>query len=287
VLLPEFCQFQFPQIVFNILASVKFNEPLKEAAAINITGTKRVLDLVQQIQHLKAFVHISTLYSNCHIRQIGEIVYKPEVSCANFLNIIENLDVLTLERYGQCLMQKMPNTYTLTKRYSEELVNERCQCCLRAGIFRPPILMNTYREPCSGWTDNLYGPGAISVGAVRGFIHCIFGDADKVANLVPVDYCVNALVAVAWDIGQKQLGTVPVYNYIYQENNLTWGQYMAMIPRGFHEPLDKCVWYYSYIIVKRRLIFKVVSLLVHTLPGYLVDLVAVILGRERRSAAVS
>jgi alcohol-forming fatty acyl-CoA reductase len=267
--------------VFNIVASVKFNEPLKEAAAVNILGTKRVLDLIQQIQHMKAFVHISTLYSNCHLAEIGEMVYKSELPCAKFLNIIQNFDSSTLDKYGQGLLQGMPNTYTLTKRYSEELVDERSQY-LRAGIFRPPILMNTYHDPFCGWTDNLYGPAAIAVGAARGFIHCIYGDADKVANLVPVDYCVSALVAVAWDIGQKPLGTVPVYNYIYRENNLTWGQYMAMIPRGFHEPLDKCVWYYSYIIVKRKYTFKVVSWLVHTLPSYLIDLLTVISGRERR-----
>jgi alcohol-forming fatty acyl-CoA reductase len=267
--------------VFNIVASVKFNEPLKEAATVNIIGTKRVLDLVQQVQHLKAFVHISTLYSNCHLKEIGEMVYRPEISCAKFLNIIENFDSLTLEKYGQGLLQGMPNTYTLTKRYSEELVIERSQC-LRAGIFRPPILMNTYQSPFAGWTDNLYGPASIAVGATRGFIHCIYGDAEKVANLVPVDYCVNALVAVAWDIGQKKPGNVPVYNYIYRENNLTWGQYMALIPRGFHEPLDKSVWYYSYTIVKRRLLFKVVSSLVHTFPGYLFDLFAETFGREQK-----
>ncbi len=79
------------------------------------------------------------------------------------------------------LVGRMPNTYTMTKRCSEDLVNHRAHC-LPAGIFRPPIgngffifvpnldrkvylfffffcsgrlVLSTYKEPVAGWTDNL------------------------------------------------------------------------------------------------------------------------------------
>lgn len=36
---------------------------------------------------------------------------------------------------------------------------------------------------------------------------------------------------------------LPVYNYIYENNNLTWGKYMSLVRCGLHEPLDKALWY--------------------------------------------
>lgn len=36
---------------------------------------------------------------------------------------------------------------------------------------------------------------------------------------------------------------IPVYNYIYDKNNLTWGKYMHSVRKGLHQPLDKSFWY--------------------------------------------
>lgn len=36
---------------------------------------------------------------------------------------------------------------------------------------------------------------------------------------------------------------IPVYNYIYDKNNLTWGKYMHFVRKGLHQPLDKAIWY--------------------------------------------
>lgn len=67
----------------------------------------------------------------------------------------------------------------------------------------PFSVLSTYKEPVPGWTDNLYGPSGICSGAVRGLVHVIFGDSQKVANLVPADYCVNAMISAAWDINRR------------------------------------------------------------------------------------
>lgn len=47
----------------------------------------------------------------------------------------------SLEKIEHCLKQNMPNTYTFTKKCSENLVNHRAHL-LPAGIFRPPISTN-------------------------------------------------------------------------------------------------------------------------------------------------
>lgn len=38
------------------------------------------------------------------------------------------------------------------------------------------------------------------------------------------------------------MAELPVYNYIFDQNNLTWGQYMYLARKGFHEPFDKALW---------------------------------------------
>lgn len=35
---------------------------------------------------------------------------------------------------------------------------------------------------------------------------------------------------------------LPVYNYVSDENNITWGQYMHLARQGYHEPFDKALW---------------------------------------------
>lgn len=48
--------YAFYQIVFNVVASVKFNEKLRDAVDINVLGTKKVLDLVMGMKHLKVSI---------------------------------------------------------------------------------------------------------------------------------------------------------------------------------------------------------------------------------------
>lgn len=65
------------------------------------------------------------------------------------------------------------------------------------------IVLSTYKEPVPGWTDNLYGPSGLCVAVARGYAHVMFGRGNRRANLVPADYCVNALIATAWDINRR------------------------------------------------------------------------------------
>lgn len=64
-------------------------------------------------------------------------------------------------------------------------------------------VLSTYKQPVPGWTDNLYGPSGICVGTVRGYVHAIYGNEKKKANIVPADYCVNAMISAAWDVQRR------------------------------------------------------------------------------------
>jgi fatty acyl-CoA reductase len=109
--------------------------------------------------------------------------------------------------------------------------------------------MGVYKDPLPGYTDNVNGPSGIVAWTVRGYIHTIWGNKNNRANIVPVDYCINAMLVATWDVylnyenRLKQSQKIPIYNYIFMENNLTWGQYMSLIPLGFHQPLEKFAWF--------------------------------------------
>ena len=60
-------------------------------------------------------------------------------------------------------------------------------------------MISTAHEPVRGWIDNLYGPGGVVLGAGSGLIHTVHADVNKVADLVPVDMTVNALIAATWE----------------------------------------------------------------------------------------
>jgi len=65
-------------------------------------------------------------------------------------------------------------------------------------------VITTYREPVTGWIDNMYGPCGVIVGIGSGVLRVFTGDMDNKAHIVPVDMCVNALLASAWDIARNK-----------------------------------------------------------------------------------
>lgn len=74
---------------------------------------------------------------------------------------------------------------------------------------------------------------------------------------------------------------LPVYNYIYDANNLTWGKYMHLVRRGLHQPLDKAFWYYSYVIISSKSLFNIANTILHTIPGHIMDMIALVTGQKR------
>lgn len=179
---------------------MKFNELLKDAIEINLLGTKKVVNLTLGIKNLKSFVHVSTLYSNCNRDEIDEKIYNHDL---NYYQLIElgKVSKTMKDVNKEVIFGNLPNTYTLTKHFAEKLVYHQA-FFVPSGIFRPPIVISSYKD-FPGYTDNLNGPSGIVAWTVKGYIHCIHGDSKKRSNMVPVDYCINALATAAWDVHEK------------------------------------------------------------------------------------
>ncbi|KAG7295471.1 hypothetical protein JYU34_021665 [Plutella xylostella] len=52
--------------IFHEAATVRFDEPIKVAIITNVRGTRECLALARDCRSLKAFVYVSTAYSNCN-----------------------------------------------------------------------------------------------------------------------------------------------------------------------------------------------------------------------------
>lgn len=123
------------------------------------------------------------------------------------------------------LIGDWPNTYTYTKALAEDIVRRNSEG-IPVGVFRPAIVTSSAKEPLVGWIDNLYGPTGVVAGAGTGVLRTMHCDKKINANIVPVDFCVNALIAAAWDVHnhykemQCPTGRIPMND----DNNNTIGE---------------------------------------------------------------
>lgn len=187
-------------------------------------------------------------------------------------------------------MGKFPNTYCLSKCIAEDCVRQyAANSNLPISIFRPSIVVATYREPLRGWANNLYGPTGVLIGVGTGVLRTLQGDASKVADLIPVDMCVSALIACSWQTAKKPPNggskkEPVIYNYVSSaQKPLKWGDFISLNKKyGMEYPTMKCIWYYSFRLNKFRLVNLLYMFFLHFLPAVFVDITLSIAGQKPR-----
>ncbi|XP_078047829.1 fatty acyl-CoA reductase wat isoform X4 [Augochlora pura] len=278
-------------IVMHVAATVRFDEKMNLAVPINVRSPKAVIDLCKEMPGLKSFVHVSTAYANCPRSLIEEKVYDPPMDADKLITLMECVDEKLLEEITPRLLGIWPNTYTFTKAVAESVVKKEA-ADLPAGIFRPAIVISTYREPVRGWIDNLYGPTGVAAGAGTGILRSIHCDGSIHANVVPGDLTVNALIACAWDVANRYKSTttkeeknydVPVYNYVSKDNAISYDQLKTMSEKyGLEFPTEKAIWYYSFRNHKYWIVHLFYVYFLHLLPALLIDTVTLCVGKQPR-----
>ncbi|KAF4530067.1 hypothetical protein B566_EDAN018300, partial [Ephemera danica] len=191
-----------------------------------------------------------------------------------------------LEAATPAFLDAWPNTYAYTKAIAEDAVKELGKG-LPIAVFRPSIVLATWKEPVSGWIDNVYGPTGVVVGAGLGILRTLHADKDAVADLVPVDLAVSCLIATAWDTAVNNSrrdndSEVPIYNYVSSpQRPITWGRFMELnYKHGVNIPSVRAIWYYTLTLHRSRLVHQIYTLFLHLLPALLVDAVLVVIGRR-------
>ncbi|XP_063924899.1 fatty acyl-CoA reductase wat-like [Zophobas morio] len=276
-------------IIFHAAATVRFDEKLKMATAINIRGPHEILKLAREMPHLKSLIHVSTAFSNVPNKIIEERFYPSPVDGNKLLLLTETMSDNILEHITPTILDKWPNTYTYTKAVAEDLVRQEAQN-MPVGVFRPSIVISTYQEPIEAWINNLYGPTGVCAGAGSGVLRTLHADSKANANVVPVDMCVNSLIALAWDVNNefekaKTDNTkyeIPVYHYESSNDQpLNWGKFMEMCQtHGVQKPSIKAVWYYCFDLYSNYFVYLLVTILLHYLPAILVDGALLCMGKS-------
>jgi len=179
-------------VIFHVAASVKFEAPLEINMRHNVVATKELLELACNFKKLLCFVHVSTAYSNCQLRQIDERIYPMKVP----------EDPMGVQ-VTKAMIENRPNTYTYTKAMAENVASKYA-ARLNIVIVRPSIVMSSLKEPAEGWVDTINGPVGLSVLGALGILQKIKVNSEVVFDLIPVDIVTNALVSIAWAATEKR-----------------------------------------------------------------------------------
>ncbi|HEX4760946.1 MAG TPA: SDR family oxidoreductase [Thermoleophilaceae bacterium] len=150
-------------VVVHSAASVSFSLGLEESRAINVEGTRNVLDFALGCPGIDRFTYVSTAYvAGTHPGTFREDQLEEG--------------------------QEFRNAYERSKFEAERLVRSHRRR-LPVQVLRPSIVVG---ERHSGWTSSfnvLYGP---LKAFARGAVPAVPANADSPVDVVPVDYVADA-----------------------------------------------------------------------------------------------
>ncbi|XP_057366398.1 putative fatty acyl-CoA reductase CG5065 [Daphnia carinata] len=267
-------------IVFHSAATVKFDEALKSAVEMNLKGTMRLIELVRKMDRLEALVHVSTAYANCDKDEIAEMIYPPPADPHKLMECVDWMDEELLKGITKKLIGKRPNTYTYTKALAEHLLLEECGG-IPLAIVRPTIVTAAMKEPIPGWVDNLNGPTGLIAGAGKGLLRTLWCHTTMVADVIPVEFPINLMIAVAWHTATYKPNNIVVYNCASGYHNpLTWGQIESLGRVALLKyPMSEVMWYPSGSFKSNLTLHKIDVVLYHYLPAYFLDFLARLSGK--------
>ncbi|XP_043084152.1 fatty acyl-CoA reductase 1 isoform X2 [Puntigrus tetrazona] len=273
-------------VVFHCAATIRFNEPLKDAMQLNVLATQKMVNLAHRMKLLEVFIHVSTAYAHCDRELIEEVVYPPPVDYRKLIDTLEWMDDKLVSLMTPKLLGERPNTYTYTKALAEQLVQQECGN-LNVAIVRPSIVGASWKEPFPGWIDNFNGPSGIFIAAGKGILRTMRASNNAVADLVPVDVVINTTLAAAWYSGSQRHArprSMLVYNCTTGGiNPFHWGEVEYCINMTFKtNPLEQAFRRPNVNLRSNPFTNQYWTTVSHTLPALLYDGFLMLTGQKPR-----
>jgi thioester reductase-like protein len=191
--------------IIHSAASVSFSLPLGESRAINLEGTRRMLELAEQAHvrgGLKRYAHVSTAYI------AGDFSGR-------------------FHEHDHDVAQAFRNAYEQSKFEAERLVRAKPE--LPATILRPSIVVGDRR---TGWTaafNVLYWP-------LRAFARGLYPAVPAVptapVDVVPIDFVADAI----YELCQSDAGIGETYHVTAGKHASTVGELVEAASRYFKRP---------------------------------------------------
>jgi thioester reductase-like protein len=197
--------------IIHCAASVSFDLPLEEARAINVGGTRRMIDFAKLVQGrggLKKYSQVSTAYvAGTYEGRFTE----------------DDLDV----------GQGFRNSYEQSKFESEQLVRTEGKD-LPWMILRPSIIVG---DRASGWTSAfnvMYWPlRALSTGLFK----AVPAMPESPLDIVSIDYVADAIIELSDGPAEPQ----QTFHLTAGTDASSWGEIVSMASRYFRRPEPKAV----------------------------------------------
>nr|XP_023019858.1 putative fatty acyl-CoA reductase CG5065 [Leptinotarsa decemlineata] len=271
-------------IVYHIAASVRFDDPLKDAVLMNTRGTREVARLAKEMKHLDVLMHFSTTYCNTDKQIIEEQIYPPHADWEKTIELAETLDAHALDVLSVKYIHPLPNTYTFTKSLGEHVIADLCDGQVPSVIFRPSIVISTMTDPFSGWIDNFNGPVGILVASGKGVMRACYANKENIADYVPCDSVVKAVIMATWSKGleknESEKNKVSVYNASnYDVKQVTFGEIIDIGKQlTWDIPVNDVVWYPDGSIYSCWYAFYTIFIVYQLIPSLLLDALLLIMG---------
>ncbi|VVC29754.1 Male sterility, NAD-binding,NAD(P)-binding domain,Forkhead-associated (FHA) domain,Fatty acyl-CoA [Cinara cedri] len=265
-------------IVFHVAATIRFNEPIKNAILLNVRGTREVVRLAKQMVNLKSLLHVSTTFSNCNRVYVEEKIYESPISWQDAISIAEHLDMSLLEICTSKLLGSFPNTYTFTKLLAEQVINqEAINNSMPMVILRPSVVLSTFKEPVSGWVDSLAGPTGLAVVFGKGVVNVTLGSVNEGVDFMPADFSIKAMIVAAYHRGIHNSpldNKLTVYNCSSVNKSVTNKQILQMSLKYIKKhPFDEILWRPNIFITPCYFIFYIVTITHQVLPCIFIDFI--------------
>ncbi|KAF6209171.1 hypothetical protein GE061_014916 [Apolygus lucorum] len=271
------------QIVFNLGASLRLDADLKDHVSANLMGTKRVLELAQNMKNLESFVHVSTVFCQCEPPVVEEKIFQPRVNPHAVIDLTEWLSQKENHReITEKLLGDHPNCYTFTKQLAETLVDEY-KTSIPVSIVRPAIVTPSHHDPFPGWVDSLNGPIGVLVAGGKGVLRSMMCGNDNKSQMVPCDVAINAIILAAWKRSAAgPIKETPVYNVSSgDELQLTWGIIMDKGKEALAKyPVDPGLWYPGGTTTTNKFAHETKVFFLQIIPALFIDMLLFIFGQK-------
>jgi thioester reductase-like protein len=156
--------------VIHCAATVRFDHSLDEARAINVEGTRRVLDFAAGARQLRSLAYVGTAYV---AGERADLVRESELAVG----------------------QSYRNTYEQTKAEAEALVRSRLES-MPGVILRPSIIVGDSQTGATSSFKMMYWPLKIYA---RRLWRTVPGYPDAVLDIVPVDFVATSVARLTFD----------------------------------------------------------------------------------------
>lgn len=267
--------------VFHCAASVKFDEPLKNAIRMNTISTRNMLDLAENFRRLEAFVHVSTAFSNTNQKVIYEKIYEPIYDYRTAIAFVEMDRNEELAELSAFAMKVFPNTYIFSKNLTEQLVADRSKT-IPIAMVRPSIVCPSIEEPFPGWVDSMNGPMGVLIGASSGFLRTVHGDGNIVSDLIPCDFVVNSIIAAGASVASSEHKQLKIYNCTSSKQlPISWNQFLDLSRDIYKDyPSTKVIWYPGGRMCSNYYFYLLYFALFQLMPACIIDLCLLIAGKK-------